>query len=171
MHGFKDVNDVSLFICRPLHLAHWGLPAHTLQWHHNGHDSVSNHQASYCLVRCLFRRRSTKISKLHVTGLSVACSIPCEPIKTAYSKGTGWSISTHGNAVLYVKSSFAKWCPFCLRLDLLIVYNLYTQDHSCPMWGPLLIRKMPSQWNMKPLRKYKNMCQPFGLGNNTRQLC
>ena len=39
-----------------------------LQWRHNGHDSVSNHQPHDCLLNRLFRRRSKKISKLRVTG-------------------------------------------------------------------------------------------------------
>ena len=30
----------------------------TLQWRHNGRDSVSNHQPHDCLLKCLFRRRS-----------------------------------------------------------------------------------------------------------------
>ena len=42
----------------------------TLQWrNNNGHDSVSNHQPHHCLLNRLFRRRSKKTSKLHVTGL------------------------------------------------------------------------------------------------------
>ena len=36
----------------------------TLQWRHNGGDGVSNHQPHYCLLNCLFRRRSKKTSKL-----------------------------------------------------------------------------------------------------------
>ena len=48
---------------------HWlnkGIP---LQWRHNGHDSVSNHQPHDCLLNRLSRRRSKKTSKLRVTGL------------------------------------------------------------------------------------------------------
>ena len=41
----------------------------TLQWRHNGLDSVSNHQPHHCLLSRLFRRRSKKTSKLRVTGL------------------------------------------------------------------------------------------------------
>ena len=41
----------------------------TLQWRHNGRDSVSNHQPHDCLLNHLFRRRSKKTSKLCVTGL------------------------------------------------------------------------------------------------------
>ena len=42
---------------------------YTLQWHHNVHDSISNHQPHDCLLNHLFRHRSKKTSKLHVTGL------------------------------------------------------------------------------------------------------
>ena len=41
----------------------------SLQWPHNGHDSVANHQPHDCLLNRLFRRSSKKISKLRVTGL------------------------------------------------------------------------------------------------------
>ena len=41
-----------------------------LQWRHNGRDDVSNHQHHDCLLNRFFRRRSKKISKLRVTGLS-----------------------------------------------------------------------------------------------------
>ena len=46
----------------------------TLQWRHNGDDSVSNHQPHDCLLNCLFRCRSKKTSKLRVTGLCVGNS-------------------------------------------------------------------------------------------------
>ena len=41
----------------------------SLRWHHNGRDSVSNHQPRDCLLSRLFRRRSKKKLKLRVTGL------------------------------------------------------------------------------------------------------
>ena len=39
-----------------------------LQWRHNGHNGVSNHQPHDCLLNPLPRRRSKKTSKLRVTG-------------------------------------------------------------------------------------------------------
>ena len=39
-----------------------------LQWRHNGHDGISNHQPHRCLLNPLFGRRSKKTSKLRVTG-------------------------------------------------------------------------------------------------------
>ena len=47
----------------------WVMSQITLQWRHNGRDSVSNHQPHDCLLKRLFRRRSKKTSKLRVTGL------------------------------------------------------------------------------------------------------
>ena len=41
----------------------------TLQWCHNGLDSILNHQPHDCLLKGLFRHRSKKTSKLCVTGL------------------------------------------------------------------------------------------------------
>ena len=41
----------------------------SLQWRHNGRNSVSNHQPHDCLLNRLFRRRSKKTSKLRLTGL------------------------------------------------------------------------------------------------------
>ena len=46
----------------------------SLQWRHNGCDSVSNHQPHDCLLNRLFRRRSKKTSKLHVIGLCMGNS-------------------------------------------------------------------------------------------------
>ena len=40
-----------------------------LLWRHNGRDGVSNHQPHDCLLNRSFRRRTTKTSKLRVTGL------------------------------------------------------------------------------------------------------
>ena len=40
-----------------------------LQWRHNEHDGVSNHQPHGCFLKRLFRHRSKKTSKLRVTGL------------------------------------------------------------------------------------------------------
>ena len=41
----------------------------SLQWRHNVHDGVLNHQLHDCLFNRLFRRRSKKTSKLRVTAL------------------------------------------------------------------------------------------------------
>ena len=46
----------------------------SLQWRHNGRNSVSNHQPHDCLLNCLFRRRWKKTLKLRDTGLCVGNS-------------------------------------------------------------------------------------------------
>ena len=46
----------------------------SLQWRHNDHDGVSNHQLYDCLHNRSFRCRSKKTSKLRVTGLCVGNS-------------------------------------------------------------------------------------------------
>ena len=51
-----------------------GQSSNSLQWRHNGHDGISNHQPYDCLLNRLFRRRSKKTSKLRVTGLSAGNS-------------------------------------------------------------------------------------------------
>ena len=48
--------------------------AKSLQWRHNDHDGVSNHQLHGWLLKRLFWRRSKKTSKLRVTGLCVGNS-------------------------------------------------------------------------------------------------
>ena len=62
--------------CHVLERKKWRLRSwyHTLQWCHNDHDIVSNHQPHGCLLNRLFRRRSKKTSKLRVTGLCVGNS-------------------------------------------------------------------------------------------------
>ena len=47
---------------------------HSLQWRHNGPDGVPSHQPHNSLLNRLFRRRSSKTSKLLVTGLCVGNS-------------------------------------------------------------------------------------------------
>ena len=51
------------------HVCIHGVLFGTLQWHHSGHDGVSNHQPHDCLLNGLFKRRSKKTSKLRVAGL------------------------------------------------------------------------------------------------------
>ena len=51
----------------PLHAYHPHISP--LQWRHNERGGVPNHQSHDCLLKRLFRYRSTKTSKLRVTGL------------------------------------------------------------------------------------------------------
>ena len=66
-----------------------------LQWRHNGRDGISNHQSHHCLLNSLFRRRSKKIAKLHVTGLCagnlpVAGEFPAQMVINAENVFIWW---------------------------------------------------------------------------------
>ena len=60
--------DIIVSTCGDLFLT-WTKTMVTLQWRHNGRNTVSDHQPYDCLLNRLFRRRSKKTSKLRVTGL------------------------------------------------------------------------------------------------------
>ena len=74
-----------------------------LQWRHNDHDGVSNHQPDHCLLNCLFGRRSKKTSKLRVTGLCVENSPGTSEFPAQMASNTG-NVSIwwrhHANQVL-----------------------------------------------------------------------
>ena len=68
----------------------------SLQWRHNGRDSVSNHQPYDCLLNHLFRHRSKKTSKLRVTGLCAGYSpgtseFPAQMASNAENASIWWS--------------------------------------------------------------------------------
>ena len=70
-----DIDDTNIVIkSNALKSREFSFVTLTLQWRHNYHDSVSNHQPHGCLLNRLFRRRSKKTSKLRVTGLCVGNS-------------------------------------------------------------------------------------------------
>ena len=53
---------------------------HSLQWRHNEHDGVSNQQPHDCLLNRLFRRRSTKTSKLRICAVTGEFPTHKEPV-------------------------------------------------------------------------------------------
>ena len=72
----------------------------SLRRRHNGHYSVSNHQARDCLLNRLFRRRSKKTSKLRVTGLCAGNSprigeFPAQMASSAENVSTWWRHHDH----------------------------------------------------------------------------
>ena len=76
----------------------------TLHWRHNDRDGVSNHQPHGCLLKCLFRRRSKKTSKLRVTGLCaenspVTDEFPAQRASNAENVSIWWR--HHEISVLY----------------------------------------------------------------------
>ena len=78
----------------------------TLQWRHNGHDSISNHQPHDCLLNHLFRRRSKKTSKLRATGLCAGNSsgtgeFPAQMASNAEKVSIWWR--HHGSSIWHTE--------------------------------------------------------------------
>ena len=67
----------------------------SLQWRHNEHDGVSNHQPHDCLLNRFFRRRSKKTPKLHLIGLCAGNSpvtgeVPAQRASDAENVSIWW---------------------------------------------------------------------------------
>ena len=86
----------------------------TLQWRHNGRDSVSNHEPHDCLLNRLFRRRSKITSKHRVTGLCAGKSpetgkFPAQRASNAENVSIWWRHHEDGE--------YSTWYQVCTRLD------------------------------------------------------
>ena len=93
-----------------------------LQWRHNGHIGVSNHQPHDCLLNRLLGRRSKKISKLRVTGFCAGNSpvtgeFPAQMVSNAENVSVWWR--HHGRCLL---QDFVK----------LTLWNFYMQLITLP---------------------------------------
>ena len=89
--GLADIVNTTLYQTQPIFTGLWHgnlyhinplktaeitaiTQSRTLQWRHNGHSGVSNHQPHDCFLNLLFRRKSKETSKPRVTGLCVGDS-------------------------------------------------------------------------------------------------
>ena len=135
----------------------------TLQWRHNGHDNVSNHQPHGCLLKRLFRRRSKKTSKLRVTGLCagnppVTGEFPTQMASNAENASIWWRHHDKGKSealdfVSYRGLTLTDQIMKLLELGAIRrhhAYNMMTSSngtiirvtgHSCgeltgPRWNP-----------------------------------
>ena len=92
---------------------------HSLRWRHNGRDGVSNHQPHDCLLNRLFRRRSKKTSKLHVTGLCVGKSPG--PVNSPHKWPVTRKLSPFDDVIMEIcrchseNRSLLAWC-ICVSL-------------------------------------------------------
>ena len=94
-----------------------------LQWRHNGHDVVSNHQPHDCLLNRLFGRRSKKTSKVCVTGLSagnspVTSEFPAQMASNAEIVPIWWRHHDHLNTCSF-KPNARCFLSFLTLLHLL----------------------------------------------------
>ena len=92
----------------------------TLRCHHNGHDSVSNHQSHDCLLNRLYWRRSKKTPKLSITGLCAGNSpgsgeFPAQMASNAENVSIWWrhrDINVFSIPAGVVLSILCLECPF-----------------------------------------------------------
>ena len=100
LRRYRAHYDVAVILCR-LIWSTWKLQllwCHletALQWRHNGHDGVSNHQHRDCLLSRLIRPKSKKTSKLRVTGLCAGNSpgtgeFPAQMVSDAENVSIWW---------------------------------------------------------------------------------
>ena len=111
-----------------------------LQWRHNDHDDVSNHQPHDCLLR----RRSKETSKLRVTGLCegnspVTGKFPAQRASNAENVSTEWrhrAVGSGGETWSLLRNSksyranikdsgtdkfqalfrdYSQWCDLCVQ--------------------------------------------------------
>ena len=107
----------------------------TLQWRHNGHDSVSNHQPHGCLLNRLFRRRSKKTSKLRVTGLCTGNSpgtgeFPAQMASYAENVSIWWR---HHDIDVCIARIW-KWHSPCSTLIGLFVLHAWIDSFGLNKW-------------------------------------
>ena len=101
----------------------------SLRWRHNGLDSVSNHQPHDCLLKRLFRPRSKKISKLHVTGLCVGNSpetgeFPAQRANNAENVSIWWRHHVSWYLVIPCDIKYIS----AMRTDFIMFYWETTQE-------------------------------------------
>ena len=92
----------------------WTQISPALQWRHNGRDDISNHQPHHCFLSHLFRRRSKKTSKLHVTGLCVRNSpvsseFPSQMPSNAENVSIWWRHHEIDMGYMTTRSGTWKW--------------------------------------------------------------
>ena len=88
----------------------------TLQWRHNDHDGVSNHQPHGCLLKRLFRRRSKKTSKLCVTGLCVGNSPG--PVNSPHKRPVTRKVVQFDDVIMNIIQIHFEWCRIASKCGL-----------------------------------------------------
>ena len=101
-----------------------GIEVTSLQWRHNGHDSVSNQQLHNCLLNRWFRRRSKETSKLRATGLCAGNSpgtseFPAQMASNADTFSTWWR---HHDEERVVRMWYeCEWEYLFMELDMTLL--------------------------------------------------
>ena len=133
----------------------------SLQWRHNRHDSVSNHQPHDCLLSRLFRLRSKKTSKLCVSGLCEANS-PI-PVNSPH-KGP---VTPKGFHLMTSSCSSAKCRSFCSGLHCVNMSRLVNLMLNCwyfnqSKWnGNFTCMTFINTWDLCLICFYNVLCLPW----------
>ena len=114
------------------------------QWRHNRWDGVSNHRRDNCLLNRLFKCRSKKTSKFHVTGLCVGNSpvtgeFPAQKASNAENVSIWWR--HHGRLCHPVVRGITRFCeciPFARRKE--------TQEWHCRVCFNIEVSHYYSDW-------------------------
>ena len=96
-----------------------------LQWHHNEHDGVSNHQPHDGLLNRLFRRTSEKPSKFIVTGF-------CEGNSSVTGEFPSQRASKAENVLIWRRHHVLIFCPRSAGS----IFSCYLQNH---LWNSFLL--------------------------------
>ena len=115
----------------------------SLQWRHNAHNGVLNHQSHDSLLNRLFRRRSKEKLKVRVTGLCEWNSpgtgeFPAQRASNAENVSISWRHHVYDNSVLDASTT-----PVCSICSLLL-------RHA---WWPILLHwyAVYFYWNLNAL--------------------
>ena len=112
-------------------------PPLSLQWCRNERDGISNHLPKDCLLNHLFKRRSTKTSKLRVTGLCegnspVTGEFPAQRASNAENFSISWCHHVFGG---WNKVSMIDGLPPAPKLNawlLMVSLKNQKQGNSLP---------------------------------------
>ena len=123
---------------RPHNKTSWYLEAarlgFTLQWRHNGRDGDSNHQPHACLLNRLFRCRSKKTSKLHVTGLCagnfphkwpVTRMFPMFPLDDVIIQCCYIAVKFDRCLCYFLANQYSKWSALLKNITCIIVLSTW----------------------------------------------
>ena len=138
----------------------------TLQWRHNGHDSVSNHQPHDCLLNRLFRRRSKKTSKLRVTGLCEGNSpgtgeFPAQMASNAENVSIRWR--HHVSWARLVKLLPREWhrTPSMIGSHWFRQWLGVVQSRIKPLPEPMLTNIYVDIWSHWAKMSWPFLCRPL----------
>ena len=125
-----------------------------LQWRHNEHDGISNHQPYDCLLNRLFRRISKKTSKLRVTGLWLGNSMftgefPAQKASNEENVSIWWRYHDHHKITIHVEPSI-MYNP----VGIIPFKTPSAGIHPIEKWSFMLqLFRIILVWQMKPFKR------------------